>query len=271
MTMLNKTTLPNGIRVTEEGRILYFWRRWNGLALVVGSLLGFFLFLSDPNLLSDILSPPFRFFELVPIATLLVVFAFAYWGLGWVVNRTELFVKQDLLLVRIRPLPWIGNVTIPTSEIAEIKVEEKWEREAYTDTTIRVYSLIASKNSGTTKKLISRIRKLDQAAVIRQELQRLLGISSTQFSTTTVDQPVILKVEQLPPRLRIKIEEFPPELQPKVRNLYEAFHPDPEQVIHFLMILDEAEGNIEEVERLAKAAQDSNFDKKLFWNLFKHS
>jgi hypothetical protein len=177
MIASNKTSLPKGIQVTEEGRILYFWRRWIGLAIVVGSLLGFYPLLLDPSYFSDILSPPFRFIDLFSLAILLTIFAFAYWGLGWVVNRTELFIEHDTLLVRIRPLPWMGNVTISTSELTEIEVEEKWENEAYTDSTISVYSLIVSKKSGTTKELISRIRELDQAVALRQELQKLLGIS----------------------------------------------------------------------------------------------
>ena len=65
-------------------------------------------------------------------------------------------------------------------------------------------------------------------------------------------------------RVLRKIEEFPPELQPQVLKMYEAFRPNHPGL--FLKILEKAKGNVNEVERISKVVQDSNFDARTFWD-----
>jgi len=97
------------------------------------------------------------------------------WLTGWTlcvfINRTTVRVNDTLLTVRHGPLPWIGNVRIPADDIDQLYCEEK----AYFHMII--YSVIVLRKTGPRVKLFSKLRQMNQAAFIEQQVEQRLRIA----------------------------------------------------------------------------------------------
>ena len=114
-----------------------------------------------------------------PIAHVAVGVGLTWYTLALLVNRTRLSVMRGFLRVKIGPLPWRGNLRVPSSALAQLFVKEKVHH--HSNGVSRTYHVWAILRDGTQKKLVSGLDELDQALWLEQEIENWLGIR---------DQPV---------------------------------------------------------------------------------
>lgn len=94
----------------------------------------------------------------------------AYFGLCVLVNVTEYRIEDGWLSVRHGPLPWPGNVRIPTDRILQISTRVHHSRHHLS------YSLWATVAGRSSVRLAEGIRSPDEARSVERAIERHLGI-----------------------------------------------------------------------------------------------
>ncbi len=96
-----------------------------------------------------------------------------YGALTGLFNHSEITVGAETLSVRHGPLPWPGNVVVPTSELRQLFVRQRVSRgENGTSTT---YALCAD-IGGVTKDLLRSLTSQDEARYLEQTIEAHLSI-----------------------------------------------------------------------------------------------
>lgn len=101
-----------------------------------------------------------------------------YYILTLLLNRTVVTVDRAAITVRHRPLPWLGNKTIPVGQIEQLYVKSNFSRFQRGEPTYGVH-LVDQANKHA--KLVTGLSSSDHALYLEQEIERYLGI---------VDRPV---------------------------------------------------------------------------------
>lgn len=109
-----------------------------------------------------------------PIAHLAVGVALTYFVAATFVNRTTVTATRDRVVVRHGPLPWLGNVDLPSSEIEQLFCKERVQR-GKRGTSV-TYDLCAKRKTGPTARVLRSAADADQALYFEQTLERALGI-----------------------------------------------------------------------------------------------
>lgn len=111
---------------------------------------------------------------LFPLIHLCVGIGLTYSTIAGFVNRTVLNVSKEFISIVHRPLPWLGNKTIPGYSITQLYVEE------VVRTTRRgasvSYRLNAITNENKKVKLASNLDSHDTAIFLEQEIESYLGL-----------------------------------------------------------------------------------------------
>jgi hypothetical protein len=167
--------LPAKVHVEARGRDLTIVRRWfswvyiflaffcvvwNGMLLFFYSL----IFAVDGPLV----------IKLFPILHVAVGLGLSYTTIAGFLNRTTFRVERDHLTVRHGPVPWKGNLDVPTTSLEQIFCTEQISR-GRNGTTIR-YGVEAVLRDGRHLKLATGLEAREQALFIEQTLEKHLGI-----------------------------------------------------------------------------------------------
>lgn len=97
-----------------------------------------------------------------------------YLTIAGFVNRTVFTVERDHLTVRHGPLPWRGNVDVPTTSLLQLFCTEQVSR-SRNGTTTR-YSVEGVLKDGRHLKVATALDAREQALFIEQTLEKHLGI-----------------------------------------------------------------------------------------------
>lgn len=119
--MNKRPGLPKGIQITEDGRIIYSWQRFNGRVLVLLILDLWLVWLIATGIQRDIDQGNLGYTVIFCLSPLLIS---SYYILAMLLNRTEFWVEGNELFIQHKPLPWFGNRAIPLAEIKGFTVEE---------------------------------------------------------------------------------------------------------------------------------------------------
>jgi hypothetical protein len=111
---------------------------------------------------------------LFPLLHVAVGVGLTYSTLAGFLNTTTLTVEDDLLRVRHRPVPWIGNRDLRVADLKQLYVREHVSRSRNgTSTTYRVHAVL---DGGNDLKLLSGLEDASQALYVEQQIERHLGI-----------------------------------------------------------------------------------------------
>ena len=90
------------------------------------------------------------------------------------VNKTEIKVNSEKVMVYHGPLPWPGNKQISRFDIDQLYVEEKVHRGKH---GLRyTYQVHVVNKEGNKTTLVSHLQKREQACFIEQQIELFLGI-----------------------------------------------------------------------------------------------
>jgi hypothetical protein len=109
-----------------------------------------------------------------PIGHLAVGVGLTYFVIAGFLNRTEIHVDYETLIVRHRPVPWFGNRMLPVEQVSQLYVEEKI---AHGKNGTSVSYLLNLETVDGRKVKIVRCEEREQALYIEQEIERFLDIS----------------------------------------------------------------------------------------------
>ena len=167
--------LPDRMEIRHGGYYLELVRKWFGWNTVVFTVLAasgyLFVFMEYSNIDRIGWSRDFLFFPI----EVLVIIGLTYYALAGWFNRTHIFVSHDRILVRHRPLPFLGNKTLSASDIKQLYAKKKISRRLEGDTSV-TYEVHAITHGGRNVKLVRGLDSSEQALFIEQEIEKYLGI-----------------------------------------------------------------------------------------------
>lgn len=168
--------LPGGLIVGEAGGDLTIVRRWFSWVYI---FLAFFCLFWDGFLVfwyAMAFQPGaplvMKVFPLLHVGAGVFI---TYMTIAGFVNRTTFIVHRGLLSVRHGPLPWRGNLDVPTDGLAQLFCTEKISR-GKNGTTVR-YDVEAVLKDGRHLPIVRGLDDRDQALYIEQTLEKHLGIA----------------------------------------------------------------------------------------------
>ncbi len=154
--------------------LLFFAIAWD--SFLVG---WYWLLTSGPFGGANGMPGPFKLiFFVFPIAHVAVGVGLTYFVLAGLLNSTVVRVADGMLSVRHGPIPWRGNLDLPTDEIEQIYCQNKLHHsrndDGHTTTSMQyeVHAVISSQK----KKLLGGLLEADQALFVEQRLERFLNL-----------------------------------------------------------------------------------------------
>mgnify|MGYP003390205964 CR=1 FL=1 len=176
--------IPTQFTVEDAGHELTIRQRWFQWAML---FLMFFAIAWDSFLVGWFSmfagggGPPGVFgivFFVFPIAHVAVGVGLTYFVLAGFLNSTVIRVADGMLTVRHGPLPWRGNLDMPTDSIEQIYCQKKLntnrDSDGHTTTSTRyeVHAVVA----GQKQRLLGGLHEADHALFVEQRLERFLRI-----------------------------------------------------------------------------------------------
>lgn len=113
-----------------------------------------------------------RFFPLIHV---LIGLFIIYYFLAKLLNKTIIEINNGTLKVSIKPLPWLGNHELQTSNIEQVYVEKKVSYGK--NNTPQVSYQLKVISEGTHIKIANKMNKYENARMIEQSIEARLGIS----------------------------------------------------------------------------------------------
>ena len=166
--------LPDKIEFHHYGSYIEIVRKWFGWEILFltlfavfwnGFLINWYTSIGNANLVA-LLFPLIH----VAVGVWLVYYVIA----GWF-NHTHIFVSHGKLAVRHKPIPWIGNKEIASSNLKQLYTKEKILR-SRNGRTVR-YEVHAITHGGRNVKLVEGLDSSEQALFIEQEIEKYLNIT----------------------------------------------------------------------------------------------
>ena len=139
-----------------------------------GSIIGFILILfsygskgSDSPLIDSLL----------PWIVAIVCLGFLYYALATWLNKTHIFVSQNAIEIRHKPLPWFGQRRIAAKAVKQLYTkEDRSHSDSNNRTTIR-YSLHVVNHEENDLTLLT-LDTSEQALFLEQEIEKYLGVKN---------------------------------------------------------------------------------------------
>jgi hypothetical protein len=170
-----RVPMPKAITVEEWGRDLLIRLKWFSPVIV---FLIFFCIAWDAFLVFwyyiAFTHPSPLIMKVFPIGHLAVGVGLTYYVIAALFNRTRIQVISGMLTIRHGPVPWSGNVALPSTDIDQIYSTEHVNRGRGTSVTYAVNAMLAD---GRKLKLLSGLTEAEQALFIEQKLEDTLGIT----------------------------------------------------------------------------------------------
>lgn len=181
--------VPARFTVEDGGHELTIRQRWFQWALLFllffaiawdSFLVGWYWMLtSGPFGGNDGMPGPFKLiFFIFPIAHVAVGVGLTYFVLAGLLNTTVIRVADGMLSVRHGPIPWRGNLDLPTDGIEQIFCQNKLHKSRNDDghTTTSMQYEVHAVVSGEKKKLLGGLHEADHALFVEQRLERFLNL-----------------------------------------------------------------------------------------------
>lgn len=115
-----------------------------------------------------------------PLAHVAVGVGLSYYTLAGLLNRSIVSVNQSEFSIRHGPLPWIGNITLRSSEIDQLYCQEEYNRGK--NGVYYTYQLSALLKNGRKIKLLSNLDSAEVVLYMERQIEDWLSIK---------DRPVV--------------------------------------------------------------------------------
>lgn len=120
---------------------------------------------------------------LMPLAFGVATICMIYACLAMWLNKTDIFVSQKLMEVRMGPVPWWGQFKRQTSDIVQFYVKKIITKNK--NSTTITYNVMFKSEDGTVKKLTGGLDSYEKAHFIEQKVEHYLGIENVRTDGET--------------------------------------------------------------------------------------
>lgn len=168
-------SLPNGFVLEDSPQGLMIVHRWFTSRFILLALACIFW---DGYLISLYSNALVRntpwIFIVFPLVHVIVGIGLTYYTIAGFLNHTTISIENDMLKIRHRPLPWFGNLDLPTENLRQLYVLEK-KHQTRSGVTY-TYQLCATTKDGRKLTLLSGLPEANQARFLEQTLETRLNI-----------------------------------------------------------------------------------------------
>ncbi|MGL1921446.1 MAG: hypothetical protein OCD03_10525 [Hyphomicrobiales bacterium] len=119
---------------------------------------------------------------ILPVSFLMISLFLIYACAASWLNKTDIFVSQSLMEVRIGPLPWRGNLKATTEQIEQFYIVKKITKNK---NTTKIRFTVMFKAIERERALIKGIEIFENAKFIEQKIEQYLGIENIAVENET--------------------------------------------------------------------------------------
>jgi len=181
-TFTNKITeldLPNKLTLNLYDDYMHMTLSWFGVKTVTATLIAVFvigtsymLFFSGSMTMTG--SP--LMIKLLPWISAISVTGILYYMLTTWLNKTHIFVSENAIEVKNRPLPWFGNKRLETKNIKQLYTKEVISTSTSSNRSSSYDLHIVSLDEDDVT--LMNVDKSEQALFIEQQIEKYLGIKN---------------------------------------------------------------------------------------------
>ena len=175
-TRENAVGLPKGLDLVRSGpylQMVYKWFGWHTVYLSVFVVIWdgiLFVLYSGMGAIADPMA------LLLPSVHVVAGIGMTYFAIAGWFNRTYIRVGHGMLEVFHRPIPWIGNKTLPATEVQQLFVKDHVAyRNRIRTVTFEVHAVTYARK---TIKLVRGLASSVQALWIEPEAEKYLGMKN---------------------------------------------------------------------------------------------
>lgn len=169
--------LPERFVVERPGGALRVSWRWFTPAAFIFAAFGLFWSVFICVWIATVLTAGAGAFALFGGIHAIVGAVLVYTAAAMFLNTTSVEASYGSVAVRHGPLPWPGNLSLPTDGLRQIYGLERLRRSRRNTST--TYDLQAVKADGAAVALIRGLTSAEQALYLEQEIERFLGIKDS--------------------------------------------------------------------------------------------
>ena len=175
--------VPGSVQMQDDGQSLRITRRWFSLKYVP---LAFFCVAWDAFLcfwysMAFKIDAPWIMI-VFPIGHLAVGVGLTYTTLAGFINHTVLEVTPKELSVWHDPLPWRGEITLPTRDVRQLYCTQKHKATGNGSGSTVQYQLVAITSDGRSHKLLSDLEDPDIPQYLEQQVEKWLHIEDRRIA-----------------------------------------------------------------------------------------
>lgn len=181
--------VPESVVESQTGSGTLVVCQWNRNRVLLGifavAFLGFLGFLiGDAMFGSDAICRSIRasngIMTIFVCSPALLMVAAGYVLITALFNHTDIHVTASELEIRMRPIPWYGNRTIAKSEISQLFVREKVNKDSYgrISKSYEIHWI----DSGNQRRPLVRGLRVHEALYLENRLEEILGIEGQPVS-----------------------------------------------------------------------------------------
>jgi hypothetical protein len=167
--------LPERIQLEKRGQSITLKWRWFSLKFVflaIFSLFWMFFLLFFYGMLFSSGAP--SFVALFPLIHVAVGVGMGYSALAGFLNTTTVRINVKEFVIEHGPLPWIGGVQLPVTDLAQLYTREKYTRTE--NSSSFTYELWAELKNQRSKKLLSGLEDPSLVQYLEQQIESFLQI-----------------------------------------------------------------------------------------------
>ena len=159
-------------------KISYRWYRRSNIFLFVFFLIWTipFIYVLSILLSSAISSGELDWGLLFLIPFLAFGFAFLYWGLAGLVNKTVIDIQGGRIGISHHPLPWFGTREFSTADVEQIYVRDQATERTNSGNIVQMRTLMMRLHDRKEVKLVRNIDSIDSARYLEKTIESTLRI-----------------------------------------------------------------------------------------------
>lgn len=169
--------LPDKIELNEFPDYLHISRTWFGTQIIFMTVFAVFWNIFLVNFYAGMDEQSDIYTKLFPLIHVAVGIGISYYAIAGWFNKSNIFISRETIEINHKPLPWLGNKKLNSSDLKQLYTKEKVSKNR--NGTSVTYEIHAILNNGSNTKILSGLENSEQGLYIEQEIEKYLKIENT--------------------------------------------------------------------------------------------
>lgn len=168
--------LPEKIDIKEFPTYIHITRKWFGAQILFLTFFAIFWNVFLFKFYAEFSETVDIWTKLFPLFHVGAGIGISYYAIAGWFNKSNIFVSKATIEISHKPLPWFGNKKLDATELKQLYVKEKINRNR--NSTSVTYEVHAILHSQRNIKLLTGLENSEQALYIEQEIEKFLQIEN---------------------------------------------------------------------------------------------